>query len=156
VSRDFLLQVLLWIISPQASKKVFGLFRIFAAGVNYTGGKFATGINDNGPKFCHRYHWCCWILVANNGNNISLQLKVSLKDKIIYMLILQPIGVQKYTFLIENLSNLPPGSTTLVVHLELQYLSRVPAQLTPAAMWLYTEKRKTKKKKPKMSQIRIH
>jgi hypothetical protein len=63
------------------------------------------------------------------------------------MLILQPKDVQKYTFLIEDFSLLPPGSTTLlVVHLELQYLPGAPAQLTPAAMWLYTEKRKTKKK----------
>jgi hypothetical protein len=74
------------------------------------------------------------IPVANNGNNISLHLKVSLKNKIIYMLILQPKGVQKNTFLIVDLSHLPPGSTTLVVHLELQYLPGAPAQLTPAAM----------------------
>ncbi len=26
----------------------------------YTGGKFATGINDTGGKFCHQFRWCCW------------------------------------------------------------------------------------------------
>jgi hypothetical protein len=56
----------------------------------HTGGKFATGINDTGGKFCHRYRCCFFILVAvstilsenllpvsttpvaNNGNNIRL------------------------------------------------------------------------------------
>ncbi len=94
----------------------------FADGVNYTDGKFATGINDTGAKFCHRYNWCCLIPVANNGNNIYLYVDSTTQR------------CPKYTFLIEDLSHLPPGSTTMVVHLELQYLPRAPAQLTPAAM----------------------
>jgi hypothetical protein len=37
-----------------------------AAGVNYASGKFATGINDTGGKFCHWYHWCGKLAIAVN------------------------------------------------------------------------------------------
>ncbi len=63
VSRDFLLQVFLGIISSKPLKITEGSFHIFlkicrdirksrcTPGVSYTGGKFATGVNYTGGKF---------------------------------------------------------------------------------------------------------
>jgi hypothetical protein len=54
--------------------------------------------------------------VANNGNNIRLLiLKVNLKEKIELSL-----NSTIKIFLIEDFLDLPPASTTPVVHLELQ------------------------------------
>ncbi len=63
-----------------------------AAGVNYTSGKFATGINDAGGKFCHWYRWCCWYLLQVQYQTADT-LKWTWRKKFIYMLILLHKGV---------------------------------------------------------------
>ncbi len=50
-----------WITFPQApenNSRVISNF--FENSRRYTGGKFATGINDTGGKFCHQFRMCCW------------------------------------------------------------------------------------------------
>jgi hypothetical protein len=45
-----------------------------AAGINDSGGKFATGINENRCQILPPVSQVLLIPVANNGNNIRLQI----------------------------------------------------------------------------------
>jgi hypothetical protein len=85
-----------------------------AAGINDTGGKLATGVNDTDGKQLKQLSNC-------------LQLKMNLKKKIdIYVHSTTQSCPNKIIkiFLIEDFFHLPPVSTTLVVHLELQISPR--------------------------------
>ncbi len=90
--------------SPKPLKIILGSFKIFlqirrdihksrcTTGVNYTCGKFASGINNTGGKFCQRDRWYCWYWWQIMGIIPDCwHLKVSF----IYMLILLPKGVKK-------------------------------------------------------------
>jgi hypothetical protein len=101
VSREFFLRFLSWSIFPQApeNNRVNSTFlKIggdisksrctttmndtgckFVAGVNYTGGKFSTSINDTGwYRWCRWYQWKIMVTISD-----CLHLKVNLRKKII-------------------------------------------------------------------------
>ncbi len=106
----------------------------FATGVNETGGKFAAGINNTGGKLppvsttpAENLPPVSTTPVANKGIDIRY-LKVNLKAK---MYTCVNSTIQRcpkkiiIIFLIEDLSHLPPVSTTPVVKLELQISPRI-------------------------------
>jgi hypothetical protein len=111
-----------------------------AAGINDTGGKFATGINRTGCKFCHQFPLCCWhwwqicrrcqwrrwqIIRTISG---CRHLKVNLKAKIyIYVNSTTQRWQKKIMkiFLLEDFFHLPPVSLTPVVHLEPRISPRI-------------------------------
>jgi hypothetical protein len=86
--------------APPVSTTPVANFATSSAGVDDAGGKFATGVNDTSSKFVTSVNDAGGKLptvsttpetnlppvsttpVANNGNNIGLQLKVNLKEKI--------------------------------------------------------------------------
>jgi hypothetical protein len=72
-----------------------------AAGINDTGGKFATGINDTGGKFAagSKLPPVSTTPVANNGNNIRLQTPESeLEGKNLYICFLYYPKVTKQNY----------------------------------------------------------
>ncbi len=109
-----------WIIFPQATENNIRVISIFfknsriysqvkvhhgcqrhrwqiSAGINDTGGKFATGINDTSGKFCHQFPLCCWHRWQIMGTISGCRhFEVNLKAKMyIYcMLTLLPKGAQ--------------------------------------------------------------
>ncbi len=97
------------------------------AGIN--DGKFATGINDTGGKFCHQFPLCCWHRWQIMGTISGCRhLKVNLQTKI-YTYVSSttqrwPNKIIKL-FLIEDFFHLPPVSLTLVANLELRISPRI-------------------------------
>ncbi len=107
-----------------------------------TGGKFATGINDTGGKFCHQFRLCCWhhwqichrcqrfwhrwqIMGTISG---CRHLKVNLKAKIyIYVNSTTKRCPKKIIkiFLLEDFLHLPLVLLTPVVHLEPRISPRI-------------------------------
>ncbi len=100
-----------------------------AAGINDTGGKFATSINDAGGKFCHQFPLCCWHRWQIMGTISGCRyLKVNLRAKI-YIHVSSttqrwPNKIVKI-FLIEVFFYLPPVSLTPVANLELRISPRI-------------------------------
>ncbi len=111
-----------WHRPPNISRCTTG---INGTGINDTGSKFTTGVND-------RYRWQTMEQFSNYW-----QLKMNLKKKM-YLYAnsttqMCPKEIMK-TFLIEDFFHLPPVSTTPVVHLELRLSPQIFEKLEMALM----------------------
>ncbi len=104
------------------------------------GGKYATGFNNTGGKFCHQFCWCClhrwqifhrcqqrrWQIIGTISGCRHLKMNLKAKFYIYDNFSTQrcPNNIIK-NFLIEDFFHFPPESLTPVVHVELQISPRI-------------------------------
>ncbi len=129
-----------WIIFPQVPEKNIRVISIFFLNSRrYLQVKVHHRLQWLRRLICHRYRWCCWyqwqICYCCQRNRHIMgtisdcwHLKVKLKKKIYLYVSQLPKGVPKKvtkTFLMDDFFQLPPVSTTRVVHLELWISPRI-------------------------------
>ncbi len=100
-----------------------------AANINDTSGKFATGINYTGGKFCHQFPLCCWhrwqiIGTISGCRHLNVNLKAKIYKYVSSTTQRWPNKSIKI-FLIEDFFHLPPVSLTPIANLELQISPRI-------------------------------